>query len=187
MVFQLKTAWNTANQTLSDTFSFHTWSIFQKAFPEQIDHHHQFHAFETEAWSLEPVQLPSLVDRLAKLDITMLTFLSIRNFSLTLDHLMTLTKIQTLAGLVIEQHKKDRARPMPIKIVRDWGRAALETGAFKKLRLLVFYNFCLGKDAVLQPLSSFPALSLVGVHDYRHIGDEIRDPCEDWCAVNSEW
>ncbi|KAF1843753.1 uncharacterized protein K460DRAFT_288132 [Cucurbitaria berberidis CBS 394.84] len=171
----------------TDNLTFSAWSIFQKAFPKQIDHYHQFHVSEREAWSLIPTQLPSMVDRLAKLDTGMLTFLCIRNFSLTVDHLIALTKIHTLAGLVLEHKNSPMDRYMPAINISHWARAVCENRAFRKLRLLVVGNFGLGRNAVLQGVSSFSALTLVGVHQAGEAGGKPLDSYGDWRTGSPQW
>lgn len=169
-----------------DNLTFSAWSIFQKAFPDQIARHHQFHVSEREAWSLVPAQLPSIVGRLAKLDTNMMTFLCIRNFSLTVDHLIALNKIHTLAGLVLEHRHSPVERNVPALNVNLWGRAVSESRAFKKLRLLVVGNFG-RRDAILKGISSFSALCLVGVHEPGETGGRPHGSYGDWQTIHPQW
>ena len=178
---------NAAEISFSDTLTFSAWNTFQRAFPEQIDRHHQFHVSEREAWSLVPTQLPSMVDRLAKLDTNMLTFLCIRNFSLNIDHLIALTKIHTLAGLILEHKHNPMDRYLPAINISHWGRAASESDAFRKLRLLVVGNFGLSRDAVLKGVADFPALILVGVHQSGESGGNTHDFSQNVFTENPQW
>jgi hypothetical protein len=151
----------------SDTLSFHTWSIFLKAFPEQIDRHTAFRYSDQKSRnSTASSQLPSMIERLAKLDVSVLTFFCVQDFVLNIDHLIALTKIDSLAVLVLErpmacQLSVDSA--ISIKEVLNWGRSVRESGAFQKLKVLAFGNLGPASSAVLTAASNFPALTLVGV------------------------
>ncbi|KAF1946718.1 hypothetical protein EJ02DRAFT_366921 [Clathrospora elynae] len=160
----------------TDTLTFNTWSIFAKAYPEQIDRLTHFQIYEGEAWASVPTQLPSIIDRLSKLDVSMITFLCIQNFVLNIDHLIALTKIDTLAALVLEQGNGVLGH-MPAVSVRNWGRSVGEGGAFKKLRVLVFGDFGIDRAAVLRGVSHFPVLTLVGVLDSSTIRSQTREAC----------
>ena len=127
-----------------------------------------------------------MVDRLAKLDTNMMTFLCIRNFSLTVDHLIALTKIHTLAGLVLEHRHSATERHMPALDVDLWARAVYETRAFRNLRLLVVGNFG-RRDDVLQGVSGFSALALLAVHQTGETGGRTHDCPGDWQTVSPHW
>ncbi|KAF1839710.1 hypothetical protein BDW02DRAFT_563766 [Decorospora gaudefroyi] len=158
-----------ANSVYSRTSTFETWMLFLKAFPEEIDRHATFGVFEKcVKGTYLPLQLPSVVDRLAKLDISMLTFLCLQNFFLTIDHLIALTKLDKLAVLVLERKIRYDGRvhdAAPDHTLRDWGRSVYESGAFKKLKVLVFGDFGHDRNAVLKGVSCFPVLDLVGILD----------------------
>ena len=128
------------------------------------------------------------MDRLAKLDMNLLTILCIRQFTVTIDQLLALTKIRTLTALNLEQVGLDSDLDGPTaKTIRDWGRAACEQRAFEKLKLLVLGNFHLGTDAIIQGVSSFPALCLLGIYDSLQGIPDPRSPSVDWCSITSQW
>jgi hypothetical protein len=156
----------TANTCTSDTLTFNTWSIFLKAFPEHIDHDTAFRYYEEKGHaSTTPLQLPSMINRMAKLDASMLTFLCVRNFTLNLEHLIALTKISTLTVLSLERASSPWGFSKETILAQDilnWGRSVRQGGGFKKLKVLVFGKFG-PQDAVLNAALDFPALNLVGV------------------------
>ena len=80
-----------------------------QAFPEHIDHSQQFYVYENDLspspryW--EPsllTQLPSVVNRLSKIDTSVIRFLFIQRSPLVFDNLMLLTKLDSMATLVLE-------------------------------------------------------------------------------------
>ncbi|KAF7681668.1 hypothetical protein GT037_000644 [Alternaria burnsii] len=144
--------------------TFRTWSLFRKAFPEDVDRHSTFHVYDRESEGL----LSPVVDRLVKLDGDMLTFLRIRIVDMTIDQLVSLNTINTLAVLTIEIGRNDRLgkyrETLTVQRLRDWGRSVSESGAFKKLRVLLI-DGCnsLPTTHVLASISSFPSLNIVGI------------------------
>lgn len=163
----------------SDTLTFNTWSLFQAAFPNDIDRHarFRFHEVGIHPSSFGSRQLPSIVDRLSKLDVSMLTFLSIRCFDLISEDLAALTKIKTLAVLALEV---ERVADTSVDPIRDWGRSVLESGAFQKLRVLVFSSYRgIQRDSFLKHMSSFKNLSLIGIYD-QDKGPETMGGWVDW-------
>jgi hypothetical protein len=95
-----------------------------------------------------------------------LTFFCVQDFVLNIDHLIALTKIDSLAVLVLERPMACRLSvdsAMSIKEVLNWGRSVRESGAFQKLKVLAFGNLGPASSAVLTAASNFPALTLVGV------------------------
>jgi hypothetical protein len=145
--------------------------------------------FRVQEQDLAPVQYPSVVDRLSKLDVGMLTFLCVRTLSLSIDHLVALTKIQTLAALVLEsgtnayQYTMDKPA---VDVIRDWGRSVDESGTFTKLRVLVLSGYDISQiTTVLKSLSSFPALNLIGI-DGLFIQSRV-DCWGDWTNRLPKW
>jgi hypothetical protein len=128
-----------------------------------------------------------MVERLTKLNPSMLTFLYLQNFVLKIDHLMSLNKISTLATLVLEHIDHDDSGASPT-IVRDWGRSVAESGAFQKLKVLAFRYFDIPQSTVLHDVSWFPVLTLVGVElkwRTRHGLPERRlQPPSDWLTAS---
>ena len=165
----------------SDTLTFKTWTLFHSVFPNDIDRHatFRFHEAGIHATSFASRQLPSIVDRLSRLDISMLTFLSIRCFDLLSEDLAALTKINTLAVLTLEV---ERVADTSVNPIRDWGRRVHESGAFQKLRVLVFSSYReFQRDSLLMHISSFKILSLVGIYDQDN-GPQTMDEWVDWSA-----
>ena len=100
--------------------------------------------FRVQERDFESTQYTSVVDRLSRLDVSLLTFLCVRIRSLSIDHLVALTKIQTLAVLVVENgtsaHQHTMDRPLA-ETLRDWGRSVGESDTLKKLRVLVLSGY----------------------------------------------
>jgi hypothetical protein len=87
---------------------------------------------------------------------------------MTIDQLVSLNTINTLAVLAIEIGSNDRLgkyrETLTVQRLRDWGRSVGESGAFKKLRVLLV-DGCnsLPTRLVLACISSFPSLNIVGI------------------------
>jgi hypothetical protein len=168
-----------------DTLTFRTWTLFQKAFPQDIDRHSTFRVHDR----LEGL-LPSVVERLAKLDLGVLTFLCIEAIDMTIDELVALSKIKTLAVLALEIGKNTRNGAISVQTIRDWGRSVGESGAFKSLQVLIIDTYiALPRKLVLKSVSAFPSLKLVGV--YSPLPPATADCWEDWRLRSplpySEW
>jgi hypothetical protein len=135
--------------------------------------------------------LPSVIDRLAKLDVRTLTFLSIQISDITIDQLVALNKIETLAVLALEVGTGPWNKTMSLQMIRDWGRSVGESGALKNLRVLVIDNYVnLQIRLVLKFITFFPGLKLVGI--YSPHPPETEDCGEDWCLrlapeLDSKW
>jgi len=109
----------------------------------------------------------------------MLTFLSIRCFDLISEDLAALTKINTLAVLTLEV---ERVADTSVNPIRDWGRRVHESGAFQKLRVLVFSSYReFQRDSLLMHISSFGVLSLVGIY-HQDNGPQSMGEWVDWSA-----
>jgi hypothetical protein len=135
-----------------------------------------------------------MINRLAKLDVSMLTFLCVRNFVLNIDHIIALNKINSLGVLILEKPLVSRGvadNTMSAKDVLNWGRSVRESGAFQMLKVLVFGDFGPERSAVLKAASDFPALTLVGVLDnwarYKDQPDHVMNGSYGgWCPTKSE-
>ncbi|KAH7378765.1 hypothetical protein BKA66DRAFT_142475 [Pyrenochaeta sp. MPI-SDFR-AT-0127] len=176
----------------SDALTFNIWNTFAKAFPNEIDRNHQFYVYGYESWFPEDghatARLPAVVDRLAKLDSSILTFLCIHGLSQRND-LMILTKLDALAALLLEYSQDIDLDVMETSKtqLRNWGRAVFEKGAFKRLKVLVLGNSGLWGNAIMKQVSSFPALALIGIRVWA--GSE-KEACEfpgDWSAISNAW
>jgi hypothetical protein len=135
-----------------------------------------------------------MIDRMARLDFSVLTFLCVRSFTLTIDDLIALNKIESLAVLVLERAISDRGyepETMSSKDVLNWGRSVRESGTFQKLIVLAFGDFIPERHAILKAGLEFPALSLIGVPDYAtryssHSVHVIESSYGGWSLVNAE-
>ncbi|KAL6171365.1 hypothetical protein ACJQWK_02385 [Exserohilum turcicum] len=164
----------------TDTLTFHAWSLFRKAYPEEIDQHTIFRVQER---GLESIQYPSLIDRLSKLDVGMLTFLCIMTPRLSISHLVALTKIQGLAVLVLEDgsvgYRLEKERPL-VDTIRSWGRSIAESSVLSKLRVFVLSGYHgIESSVVLKSVSSLLSLNLVGING-PYTPPEIKDCGGDW-------
>lgn len=168
----------------SESLTFTSWKLFQQAFPDQLDRQHGFYISDYGDRVLEPMQLPSIVLQLSKIDQNVLTMLCIRNFYLSVDHLLALTKIPNLATLVLEQHRSAQAH-LTAKDLHYWSRAARETSSFQNLKMLVLS--CLNVDThdVLRPVSQFPALTLLGLRQNEVIRKKFQEENEGWCKLTA--
>lgn len=96
----------------------------------------------------------------------MLTHFCANGINLNLSQLISLTDIPTLSALIHISPSQRQTDPIRGNSIRDWCRAVREKKAFQKLKLL--YLSSIPQDGpmdsvVLDHLSSFPALALVGI------------------------
>lgn len=89
-----------------------------------------------------------------------ITFLNLSDFSCSRSDLIHLSRLPNLGMLTISTQDPSWVT-LEDSIVRAWGRAASETGAFSRLRILVcrFQTYITAKSFVY--LQDFPALDLV--------------------------
>lgn len=177
----------------TDTLSFNAWSIFQRAFPEQIDRHHAFRYYESDTgfmmrpsdWT--PVQLPSIVERFSRLDSSVLSFLCLQNLNVNAEDLFSLLKISSLAVLVLDPGIKGSSDIITSKNINSWGRAAGETGAFQKLRVLVLLGMASNWTVILSCALSFPSLVLFGTQRHGPGESHSKGPDGQWLKTDVLW
>jgi hypothetical protein len=145
--------------------TYNSWNLFSDAYPDETNRQQQFHVYESHEWSYEPRQLSSIINRLAKLDTSFVTLLFVRDFSLTFDHLKALLDIRTLTAVVLEQARPGGVSEITTRHFLDFGRAAREKKALQELRLLVMCDFGIGRKTVLEAVSGFPCLHLIGLQN----------------------
>lgn len=134
------------------------------------------------------------MDNLSNLNPSVTTLLSTPGLSLSLQHLLSLTAVPGLTALVHLLPPQPPPQPFSASDVRIWARAAQEKNALATLRVLVLSAVADdAKDAaILHPLSSLPALTLIGIsrasrarpkkHDQTH--RQHTDP-SPWTRPNS--
>ncbi|OAK95068.1 hypothetical protein IQ06DRAFT_232421 [Phaeosphaeriaceae sp. SRC1lsM3a] len=149
----------------AEALTYNAWNIFADAYPNEVDRQQEFHIFQSEQWSYEPTQLLSIIGRLGKLDSSFITLLCVRDFHLTFEHLTALIGIPTLAALVLEQARPSGEVGISARDFLNFGRAVRERKAFLQLRLIVLCDFGIGRKAVLDGVSGFPSLQLVGLQN----------------------
>ena len=102
--------------------------------------------------------------------------------------LMSLVQISALATLVLAPghlfvygsagfSKRD---------LKDWGRAVHETGSFRKLRILVLDSFMFPMEAVVDAVSAFPALALLGTNRRSFLPIDQQDIYGGWRVFSHE-
>lgn len=165
----------------SDTLSYAAWSLFHAAFPAQPDLTHNFsimHSDTTHSWNSIILSLGQLTNAA--------TLFSISGLTLSLQHLLSLITIPSLAMLVHLHPNQVATQPLSISDLRIWLRAVREKQACRELKVLVLG--ALGDDegapVKLDHLSSFPALAVVGItrsvlrrptNSRRHATEEKQD------------
>ncbi|KAI8939665.1 hypothetical protein NX059_003423 [Plenodomus lindquistii] len=191
--------WHYASQIYNelkkaDTLSYNAWNIFQRAFPDHIDRHHAFRyhdADTTTFWSKPnpstPIQLPSIVDRFSKLDSSTLSFLCIQNLHFNVDHLFSLLKISNLAVLILDPELRGNSLNLTSKNISDWGRAARETDAFQKLKVLVLLGMASNMTLTLDQTMKFPSLVLFGTQRPSPGGSHSQRPDCGWLKTDEIW
>ncbi|KAF1920617.1 hypothetical protein BDU57DRAFT_534381 [Ampelomyces quisqualis] len=152
----------------NEAWTYNAWNIFSDAYPNELNPKQQFHIYPRGSY--EPRELFSITNRLSKLDASFVTFLSVRNFSLTFDHLKALLNIPTLATLILEQARPNGTSEISTRNFIDFGRAAREKKALRYLRVLILSDFGINQKAVCETLAGFPALQLVGL-----LNTKVRD------------
>ncbi len=181
---------------LSNTLTFNAWDLFRKAFPAEIDRLHHFHIPKdvfspvgngTRAYVNPPSQLPSVVNRLAKFDTTPLTYLWLQGYRITINDLMTIAQIPTLAVLSLyHPPTSDRSTGLDERDLKNWGRAVHEASAFKQLRVLILRGFRVSEQAVFLSVARFPALTLVGISKDPLMPDTREQPPGSWRPFSHE-
>jgi hypothetical protein len=166
----------------SEALTFNAWNIFLDAYPDEINQYQDFHIYQPIQWSHEPTQLPSIINRLSKLDTGVLTLLCIRDFSLTFDHLKALINIPALAATILEQARPGGRSEIDARHFQDFCRAVKERNALRKLRLLLMCDFGIGRKAILEGVSSFPSLSLIGLQNSKvgSMSDTFQHSYGNW-------
>jgi len=175
-----------ADNVCSDSLTFNAWNTFLDAYPNDINSQQQFHVYPPKEWSYEPTQLPSICNRLSKLNTSLVTLLCIRDFSLTFDDLKELINIPTLGALILEQSRPHGVSELHARHFLNWGRAVRERNALQKLRLLIMCDFGIGRKAILEGVASFPALTLVGLQNSKtwSMSDAPQHAYGDWHFMN---
>lgn len=105
------------------------------------------------------------MNRLAKLDTSLVTLLCIRDFSLTFDDFKELINIPTLGALILEQSRPHGISELHARHFTNWGRAVRERNAFQNLRMLVMCDFGIGRKVILEGVINFPRLALIGLQN----------------------
>ncbi|KAF2630110.1 hypothetical protein BU25DRAFT_265741 [Macroventuria anomochaeta] len=145
----------------TDTLTFEAWTLLQQAYPNQPELNHHFRVGKLDSIT----SWPSIVNSLSSIN-SVLTQFCAYGLELNLSQLLSLTEIPTLAALIHAHPAQRNFNPLRGSGVRDWCRAVREKKAFQKLKLL--YMSSIPQDgplnsAVLENLSSFPSLALVGI------------------------
>ena len=100
---------------------------------------------------------------------------------------MTLINIDTLTALVLEQNPTvglvDRQQ-ITGKNLKDWVRAVHESQSLTKLKLLVIGGIGVPRNTVIQSVTSFPALSLLGVNNTYDAEGPFNG---EWYTATSQW
>ena len=115
----------------------------------------------------------------------MLTFLHIQTSDLSIDHLIALTKLDTLAVLALERIDYRYESPPVnslVETIRVWGRSINESGRLKQLKVFLLRGYAIFnwpnpilQNTILRSMSSCPALRLVGTTGFPNDA-----PPEDW-------
>lgn len=153
--------------------SFAVWNRFQRAYPDRIDRDQRFRFPKSE-------EIPCIVDRLARLSVDMLTFLTLQSYDIQVEHLLLLLKIPTLAALMVDPGAKGICYNITSKNIRDWGRAVRETGAFGNLAVLILNGTSSDSTALLDSLLDFPALRFLGIERKKRDKRIRRPPKSRW-------
>jgi hypothetical protein len=143
--------------------TYNAWNIFYDAYPDKIRRQQQFHVYQEGQRSHEPTQLFSITNRLAKLDASLVTLLCIRDFSLNFDHLKALIEIPTLGALTLEQKRPGGISKVTTRHFTDFARAVREKNALQKLELFIMCDFDIGFKTILEGVTGWPALQMVGL------------------------
>ena len=153
---------NCNSHSSRDTLTFSAWTLFQQAYPNQAELSHHFRVCQLDSitsWS-------SIVKSLGTLNSSVLTHFCAYGLDLDIPQLVSLANIPTLTALIHVNPAQRNNNALRGSGVRDWCRAVGEKKAFLQLQLLFLSSITeVGAQdkAVLDYLSSFPALVLVGI------------------------
>lgn len=84
--------------------------------------------------------------------------------------------------MVLEQARPGEESGVNARDFLNFGRAVRERKALQQLRLMVLCNFGIGRKVILNSVSGFPSLRLVGLQDsnIRVSAGKIEDLVEGW-------
>jgi hypothetical protein len=101
---------------------------------------------------------------------------------LTFDDFKELLKIPTLGAAILEQSRPNGVSELHARHFLNWGRAVREKNALQKRRVLILCDFGIAKKAILEGLSSFSTLALVGFQNSKtwSMSDAPQHMYGDW-------
>jgi uncharacterized protein YjiS (DUF1127 family) len=146
--------------------TYNAWNIFSDAYLDELNQHQQFHIYPSRG-SYEPRELFSITNRLSKLDTSFVTFLRVRDLSLSFDHLKAILNVSTLATLILEQARPNGTSEISTRNFLDFGRARREKNALQRLRVIILSDLGINRRTVCETLAGFPVLQLVGILNTR--------------------
>jgi hypothetical protein len=76
-----------------------------------------------------------------------------------------LINISTLGALVLEQARPGGKSEVTARHFIDFVRAVRERHAFQKLRLLIMCDFGIGRRSILDGVTDWPALQMIGLQN----------------------
>jgi hypothetical protein len=90
--------------------------------------------------------------------------------------------IPALAGMVLEQARPGGKSEINARHFKDFGRAVREKDALRKLRLLIMCDFGVGRQAILEGVSSCRSLQLIGLQNSKtgSMADVPQHTYGDW-------
>jgi len=114
-----------------------------------------------------------------------LTFLTLQDYDIKVDHLLRLINISTLAALMLDPGNKGSCSQISSRNIRDWGRAVRETGAFGQLKVVILNGTASDPTAILDSTQGFPALSFLGMERKRREKKGFRSLERQWIDADA--
>ncbi|KAF2660601.1 hypothetical protein K491DRAFT_774522 [Lophiostoma macrostomum CBS 122681] len=169
-----------------DTITLNSWAVFKMRYPAEVEATYSKSVYED---SRGPVQLPSIIAQIRKMPFACLTLLSIDGLILSINSLMLLLDLPSLAVLHLEDVDRIHNR-----IFGNWTRAIKEKQAFPNLQVLLlgclsFNHDITGLEIALTALDAFPKLAMVQVDAmFRYAARRYLDlPPEQQIFCEGRW
>ena len=148
--------------SVSDIDSLYAWKVFATAYPQEGDkklrRRYQVIPKPNMAFGeyIKPLVSPSF---------QWITFLTLSNITCSRHDLISVSKLTNIGALTIGHGVEAPDAGLEDSIVRAWGRAVTEIGAFSRLRVFACRAQYAITSQVFDYISQFPSLAIFAVED----------------------
>ncbi|KAI4245727.1 MAG: hypothetical protein L6R40_002255 [Gallowayella cf. fulva] len=140
--------------------SLRNWKVFAAAFANDTELDESFEGKKLTLPDSAPI-LAEYTRHISSPSLTWITFLTLTSLSCTRTNLIQVSRLTNLGMLTIGTSDPVYDTGLEDNVVRAWGRAASEAGAFTKLRILVCRSQFNMTSKVFTYLQHLPALDML--------------------------